>query len=207
MDSPCVLPEPFSTGSIVGGKGISMREKAFVGLLLLGFLSVVMAACTIRDASVALGPSVRMLGADFAQRTITIGMWLWEVRPSLIGIMRGRLPIGSTPSYGHRREHTWLQPVTMARCRWGKRRKQRMMESIFLSEEMPSNATKTTNEQCLLVTASSPSGSISGSARVISARPSTRSAERAHVFGILPCFEPLKLSTRYTPCEPELFLL
>jgi plastocyanin len=49
-----------------------MRKKAFVGLLLLGLLSVVMAACTIRDASVASGPSVRMLGADFAQHTITL---------------------------------------------------------------------------------------------------------------------------------------
>lgn len=49
-----------------------MRTKAFLGLLLLGFLSVVMAACTIRDASVASGPTVKMLGADFAQNTITI---------------------------------------------------------------------------------------------------------------------------------------
>ena len=50
-----------------------MYKKIFAGLLLLGILSVTLAACAIRDtAGSANLPSVHMGGTDFLQHSITI---------------------------------------------------------------------------------------------------------------------------------------
>lgn len=50
-----------------------MYKKLLFGILALGLLSVVLAACSIKDSATAnAGPSVQMGGASFIQSTITI---------------------------------------------------------------------------------------------------------------------------------------
>ena len=50
-----------------------MYKKIFAGLLLFGMVTVVLAACAIRDtASSANLPTVHMGGTDFIQHSITI---------------------------------------------------------------------------------------------------------------------------------------
>jgi plastocyanin len=49
-----------------------MYKKLLVGLLVLGMLTVVLAACSIRDESASTGPAVHMSGADFVVPSITI---------------------------------------------------------------------------------------------------------------------------------------
>ena len=49
-----------------------MYKKVLVGLLVFGVLTVLFAACSIRDESASSGPVVHMTGADFAVPSITI---------------------------------------------------------------------------------------------------------------------------------------
>ena len=51
-----------------------MYKKIFVGLLVFGMLSVILAACAIRDTAseTANLPTVHMGGTDFIQHTISI---------------------------------------------------------------------------------------------------------------------------------------
>lgn len=49
-----------------------MYKKVLVGLLALGMLTAVLAACSIRDESASTGPAVHMGGANFIVPSITI---------------------------------------------------------------------------------------------------------------------------------------
>jgi len=49
-----------------------MHRKIFTVLILLGLLTVVLASCSIREASPVSGPTSTLTGADFLQDTITI---------------------------------------------------------------------------------------------------------------------------------------
>lgn len=49
-----------------------MYKKVLVGLLVLGVLTALLAACSIRDESASTGPAVHMSGADFVVPSITI---------------------------------------------------------------------------------------------------------------------------------------
>lgn len=49
-----------------------MHRKIFTVLMLLGLLTVVLASCSIREASPVSGPTSRLTGGDFLQDTITI---------------------------------------------------------------------------------------------------------------------------------------
>ncbi|HLI91801.1 MAG TPA: plastocyanin/azurin family copper-binding protein [Ktedonobacteraceae bacterium] len=50
-----------------------MHKKVVFGIIGLALLSVLLAACTIRDeASLPTGPSVKMGPSDFIQKTVTI---------------------------------------------------------------------------------------------------------------------------------------
>jgi plastocyanin len=53
-------------------KGVDMHTKIFTGLILLGLLTVVLASCSIREASPVSGPTAKLMGADFLQDTMTI---------------------------------------------------------------------------------------------------------------------------------------
>jgi plastocyanin len=50
-----------------------MHKKVFFAIAVLGLLSIVLAACSIKDsAALASGPSVHMGASNFIQSTITI---------------------------------------------------------------------------------------------------------------------------------------
>ena len=49
-----------------------MYKKVLVGLLALGMITVVLAACSIRDESASTGPAVHMGGANFIVPSITV---------------------------------------------------------------------------------------------------------------------------------------
>lgn len=49
-----------------------MYKKVLFGMVAFALLSVLLAACTIRDASVVSGPEVHMGGSNFIQSTITV---------------------------------------------------------------------------------------------------------------------------------------
>ncbi|MDQ6659583.1 MAG: hypothetical protein M3Z24_01300 [Chloroflexota bacterium] len=50
-----------------------MYKRFFIGLAIFGLLSVLFAACAIRDSSASVaGPTVKMSGADFIQKTVTV---------------------------------------------------------------------------------------------------------------------------------------
>src|SRR5947209_14725531 len=53
-------------------KGVNMHTKIFTGLILLSLLTVVLASCSIREASPVSGPTAKLTGANFLQDTITI---------------------------------------------------------------------------------------------------------------------------------------
>ena len=49
-----------------------MYKKLLVGLLVLGMLTIVLAACSIREETTSTGPAVHMGGANFIVPSITI---------------------------------------------------------------------------------------------------------------------------------------
>lgn len=50
-----------------------MYQKILFGMITFALLTIVLAACTIRDqASISTGPSVHMGGSDFIQHTISV---------------------------------------------------------------------------------------------------------------------------------------
>ena len=49
-----------------------MYKQRILGLLLLGLLTIVLTACSIREAAPPSGPTVKLTGANFLQDTITI---------------------------------------------------------------------------------------------------------------------------------------
>lgn len=50
-----------------------MYKKIFVGLLVFGVLTAILAACSIRDeASAPAGPEAHMSGASFVQSSVTL---------------------------------------------------------------------------------------------------------------------------------------
>jgi plastocyanin len=49
-----------------------MHTKMLLGLLICSLLTVLLAACAIRDAAAGAGPTVHMSGTDFVQKSVTI---------------------------------------------------------------------------------------------------------------------------------------
>ncbi len=49
-----------------------MYMQRVIGLLMLGLLTIVLAACSIREAAPPSGPMLKLTGANFLQDTITI---------------------------------------------------------------------------------------------------------------------------------------
>ena len=49
-----------------------MYKKMLLALLLCSLLTVLLAACAIRDTAAGAGPTVHMNGTDFVQKSVTI---------------------------------------------------------------------------------------------------------------------------------------